>query len=70
MTPEERKEAVAMLRRDAAYNAERANLWNDDEQGDPTELGRETAWMHATRANLLTLAADEIERAGAESEDV
>ncbi len=63
MTPDERKEAVAMLRRDAAYEAERADGYNQHHQW--TRWTLEQAWFGAARANLLTLAADELEKTDA-----
>lgn len=55
MTPEERKEAVAMLRGRA--KDERACGWSADARGDAW-----TARKHSDNWRLLTLAADELER--------
>lgn len=55
MTPDERREVVAMLRADARDAAHRANGWNQSGW-------METAWRLAARANLLTAAADELEK--------
>lgn len=88
MTPDERREVVAMLRADANSDAIDAAKFNDEAnhqahcevvgcrhgQGVPPDMEyaaecRDHAWHLAARANLLTLAADEIERAKETDDD-